>query len=218
MRFFIDSANLTEIREAWNMGMIAGVTTNPSLVAKEGKEFAPLLREIAALVQGPVSAEATALDAEGMVQEGKALAALSPHIVVKIPLTEEGLKAIKYLTLLGIKTNATLIFTAIQALLAARAGATYVSPFLGRLDDIGENGLTLLREICTIFKLHQLDTLVIAASIRHPVHVHESAKIGADVATIPFSVITKLCQHPLTDRGIEQFLADWATLRKETLN
>jgi len=212
MQFFLDSANMNEITQAWSMGVIAGVTTNPSLVAKEGKDFHQLLKELVQVVDGPISAEVIALDKEGMLKEARELAAMHPNIVVKIPMTEEGLKAVKALSAEGIKTNVTLIFSAVQALLAARAGATYVSPFLGRLDDIGENGLLLVDEICDIFGVHALETKVIAASVRHPVHVTEAAKLGADYATVPFNVLRQLFKHPLTEAGIERFLADWKKL------
>ncbi|AHF08291.1 fructose-6-phosphate aldolase [Desulfitobacterium metallireducens] len=212
MQFFLDSANLEEINQAWNMGVIAGVTTNPSLVAKEGKDFHTLLQEVVQVVDGPISAEVIALDRDGMLKEARELAGMHKNIVVKIPMTEEGLKAVKVLSQEGINTNVTLIFNAIQALLAARAGATYVSPFLGRLDDIGENGLNLVEEICDIFSIHGIETKVIAASIRNPVHVTESAKLGVDFATVPFKVLLQLFKHPLTDAGIEKFLADWKKL------
>lgn len=212
MQFFLDSANIDEITQAWNMGVIAGVTTNPSLVAKEGKDFHTLLKELVQVVDGPISAEVIALDTEGMLKEARELAGMHKNIVVKIPMTEEGLKAVKVLSQEGINTNVTLIFNAVQALLAARAGATYVSPFLGRLDDIGENGLLLVEEICDIFSIHAIDTKVIAASIRNPVHVTESAKLGADFATVPFKVLRQLFKHPLTDAGIERFLEDWKKL------
>lgn len=212
MQFFLDSANLEEITQAWNMGVIAGVTTNPSLVAKEGKDFHTLLQEIVQVVDGPISAEVIALDRDGMLKEARELAGMHRNIVVKIPMTEEGLKAVKVLSQEGINTNVTLIFNAVQALLAARAGATYVSPFLGRLDDIGENGLNLAEDICEIFSIHAIDTKVIAASIRNPVHVTESAKLGVDFATVPFKVLLQLFKHPLTDAGIEKFLADWKRL------
>lgn len=212
MQFFLDSANLNEITQAWNMGVIAGVTTNPSLVAKEGKDFHQLLKELVQVVDGPISAEVISLDKEGMLKEARELAAMHPNIVVKIPMTEEGLKAVKVLSGEGIKTNVTLIFSSVQALLAARAGATYVSPFLGRLDDIGENGLLLVDEICDIFGVHGLETKIIAASVRHPVHVTEAAKLGADYATVPFNVLRQLFKHPLTEAGIEKFLADWKKL------
>ncbi|HVJ49197.1 fructose-6-phosphate aldolase [Desulfitobacterium sp.] len=212
MQFFLDSANLDEIKQAWNMGVIAGVTTNPSLVAKEGKDFHALLQELVKVVDGPISAEVIALDMNGMLKEARELAGMHKNIVVKIPMTEEGLKSVKVLNQEGIHTNVTLIFSAVQALLAARAGATYVSPFLGRLDDIGENGLNLVEEICDIFSIHAIDTKVIAASIRNPVHVTESAKLGVDFATVPFKVLRQLFKHPLTDAGIEKFLADWKKL------
>lgn len=211
MQFFLDSANLEEINQAWNMGVIAGVTTNPSLVAKEkeGGDFEERIQKISAIVEGPISAEVIALETEGMLEEARRLAALSPNIVVKVPMTEEGLKAVKVLAAEGIATNVTLIFTAVQALLAARAGATYVSPFLGRLDDIGENGLNLVDDICQIFQVHGLTTKVIAASIRNPVHVTEAARLGAHFATVPFVVLRQLFKHPLTEAGIARFLADW---------
>ncbi|MGI6451450.1 MAG: fructose-6-phosphate aldolase [Desulfitobacteriia bacterium] len=209
MRFFLDSANLKEITQAWEMGVISGVTTNPSLVAKEGADFHKLIREIAGIVDGPISAEVIALDSEGMLSEARVLAGLAPNVVVKIPMTPEGLKAVKTLAAEEIPTNVTLVFTPIQALLAARAGAAFVSPFLGRLDDIGEVGIKLLEDICEVFTVHDLDCEVIAASIRNPVHVLEAAKIGADYATVPFTVLKQLSGHPLTTAGIEKFLADW---------
>lgn len=209
MEFFLDSANIEEVKQAWDMGVIAGLTTNPSLVAKEGKDFHELLNTIIGIVDGPISAEVIALDHEGMLQEAHVLAAIHPNIVIKVPMTEDGLKTVKVLSSEKIKTNVTLVFSANQALLAARAGASYVSPFLGRLDDIGENGLSLLADICEIYQVHGIETKTIAASIRNPVHVTESAKIGADFATIPFGVLRQLFRHPLTDAGIEKFLADW---------
>ncbi|NLI91103.1 MAG: fructose-6-phosphate aldolase [Peptococcaceae bacterium] len=209
MRFFLDSANINEIRKAWAMGVISGVTTNPTLVSKEGKDFHSLIREIAQIVDGPISAEVISLDYEGMLKEAGQLAQIHPNIVVKIPMTQEGLRAVKTLAGQGINTNVTLIFTPIQALLAARAGATYVSPFLGRLDDIGEVGINLLADICEVFDVNAIECGVIAASIRNPVHVLEAAKIGADFATVPFSVLNQLANHPLTTAGIERFLADW---------
>ncbi|SFB03587.1 MULTISPECIES: fructose-6-phosphate aldolase [unclassified Bacillus (in: firmicutes)] len=210
MKFFIDTANLEEIREAHALGLLAGVTTNPSLVAKEkGVSFHDRLKEITELVPGSVSAEVIALDAEGMIKEGKELAAIAPNITVKVPMTPDGLKAVHAFSKEGIKTNVTLIFNANQALLAARAGATYVSPFLGRLDDIGQNGLDLIDTISDIFTIHGLETEIIAASIRHPMHVTEAALRGAHIATIPYKVILQLFHHPLTDKGIEAFLADW---------
>ncbi|WP_462410215.1 fructose-6-phosphate aldolase [Neobacillus sp. Marseille-QA0830] len=210
MKFFIDTANLEEIKEAYDLGLLAGVTTNPSLVAKEkGVSFHDRLREITSLVSGSVSAEVIALDAEGMIKEGKELAAIAPNITVKVPMTPDGLKAVHALSQEGIQTNVTLIFNANQALLAARAGATYVSPFLGRLDDIGQNGLELISTIAEIFNVHGIETEIIAASIRHPLHVTEAALRGAHIATIPYKVLMGLTKHPLTDKGIEAFLNDW---------
>ncbi|MCC2930178.1 MULTISPECIES: fructose-6-phosphate aldolase [Bacillus] len=210
MLFFIDTANIDEIKEAYELGILAGVTTNPSLVAKEANvSFHDRLREITEVVPGSVSAEVISLKAEEMIEEGKELAKIAPNITVKIPMTADGLKAVKALTDLNIKTNVTLIFNANQALLAARAGATYVSPFLGRLDDIGHNGLDLISEVKQIFDIHGLDTQIIAASIRHPQHVTEAALRGAHIGTMPLKVIYQLTKHPLTDKGIEQFLADW---------
>ncbi|WP_163182248.1 fructose-6-phosphate aldolase [Bacillus subtilis] len=210
MLFFVDTANIDEIREANELGILAGVTTNPSLVAKEANvSFHDRLREITDVVKGSVSAEVISLKAEEMIEEGKELAKIAPNITVKIPMTSDGLKAVRALTDLGIKTNVTLIFNANQALLAARAGATYVSPFLGRLDDIGHNGLDLISEVKQIFDIHGLDTQIIAASIRHPQHVTEAALRGAHISTMPLKVIHALTKHPLTDKGIEQFLADW---------
>jgi transaldolase len=209
MKFFIDTANLEEIREANELGVLAGVTTNPSLVAKEGVDFHTRLKEITSIVSESVSAEVIALDYEGMIKEGKELAAIAPNITVKVPMTSEGLKAVRTFSDLGIKTNVTLVFSAVQALLAARAGATYVSPFLGRLDDIGQNGLDLVAQIAEMFFIHNIETEIIAASIRHPMHVHDAAMRGAHIATIPFKVISQLVKHPLTDQGIEKFLEDW---------
>ncbi|GAK14464.1 fructose-6-phosphate aldolase [Geomicrobium sp. JCM 19039] len=209
MKFFIDTANIEEIKKAHALGILDGVTTNPSLVAKEGVDFKDRLKEITSLVDGSVSAEVIALEADAMIEEGKELAAVAPNVTVKVPMTVEGLKAVKAFKDLGIKTNVTLIFSSVQALLAARAGASYVSPFLGRVDDIGGNGLALVEEIADIFLTHDIDTEIIAASVRHPVHVTEAAKLGADIATIPYNVIEQLAKHPLTDQGIEKFLADW---------
>ena len=209
MKFFIDTANINEIREANQLGILAGVTTNPSLVAKEGVSFHDRLREITKEVSGSVSAEVISEDAAGMIEEGKELAAIAPNITVKVPMTLEGLKAVKAFSDLNIKTNVTLIFNANQALLAARAGATYVSPFLGRLDDIGQDGMTLVATIAEIFERHDIKTEIIAASIRHPMHVTDAALHGAHIATIPFNVLNQLVKHPLTDQGIEKFLADW---------
>lgn len=212
MKFFIDSANIDEIRGINELGVLAGVTTNPTLVAKEGVDFHDRLREIVKEVSTSVSAEVIAEDAEGMIREGKELAAIAPNITVKIPMTLEGLKAVKVLSEANIETNVTLIFNANQALLAARAGATYVSPFLGRLDDIGHNGMDLIETIANIFTKFNIDTEIIAASIRHPLHVTEAALHGAHIATIPYKVFGQLVKHPLTDKGIEQFLADWAAV------
>lgn len=209
MKFFIDTANIDEIRMAHALGILDGVTTNPSLVAKEGISFHERLKEITNEVSGSVSAEVIAEDAEGMIEEGKELAAIAPNITVKVPMTLEGLKAVKAFSDLKIKTNVTLIFNANQALLAARAGATYVSPFLGRLDDIGHDGMDLIATIADIFDSHDIKTEIIAASIRHPLHVIDAALNGAHIATIPYQVLEKLVEHPLTDQGIERFLADW---------
>ncbi|WP_404455905.1 fructose-6-phosphate aldolase [Virgibacillus necropolis] len=209
MKFFIDTANIDDIRSANALGVLAGVTTNPSLVAKEGVSFHERLKEITEEVSGSVSAEVIAEDAEGMIEEGKELATIAPNITVKVPMTLEGLKAVKAFSDLNIKTNVTLIFNANQALLAARAGASYVSPFLGRLDDIGQNGMDLVATIAGIFDRHGIDTEIIAASIRHPLHVTDAALNGAHIATIPYKVLGQLVKHPLTDQGIEKFLADW---------
>ncbi len=214
MKFFIDTANLDEIRKGVEMGMVDGVTTNPSLVAKEDKPFEVILQEICRLVDGPVSAEVVGLDAEGMCREAKVLAAMSDNIVIKIPMVVEGLKAVKRLTAEGIKTNVTLVFSAAQALLAAKAGATYVSPFVGRLDDIGEHGMDLISDIMTIYHNYGYDSEVIVASVRNPLHVLDAAMIGADIATIPLKVIEQLARHPLTTNGITQFLADWEKRKK----
>ncbi len=209
MKFFIDTANFEEIKEAYSWGIISGVTTNPSLVAKENISFHDRLREITELVDGSVSAEVISLDAEGMIKEGRELAAIAPNITVKLPMTPEGLKACSVFSKEGIKTNVTLIFSANQALLAARAGATYVSPFLGRLDDIGHDGMELIAKIAQIFDIHNIDTEIIAASIRHPQHITDAALNGAHISTTPFKVLKQLFNHPLTDKGIEGFLADW---------
>lgn len=209
MKFFIDTANIDEIREANDLGILAGVTTNPSLVAKEGVSFHDRLREITSEVSGSVSAEVVSEDAEGMIKEGKELADIAPNITVKVPMTLEGLKAVKSFYELNIKTNVTLIFNANQALLAARAGASYVSPFLGRLDDIGQESMDLIATIAEIFDRHGIETEIIAASIRHPLHVTNAALNGAHIATIPYNVLSQLVKHPLTDQGIEKFLNDW---------
>ncbi len=211
MKFFIDTANVEDIKKANDMGVICGVTTNPSLIAKEGRDFNEVIKEIASIVDGPISGEvkATTLDAEGMIKEGREIAAIHPNMVVKIPMTIEGLKAVKVLASEGIKTNVTLIFSANQALLAARAGATYVSPFLGRLDDISTPGIDLIESIVQIFENYGLDTEIIAASIRNPIHVTDCALAGADIATVPYGVIAQMTKHPLTDQGIEKFQADY---------
>lgn len=211
MRFFIDTANVEDIKKANDMGVICGVTTNPSLIAKEGRVFEQVIAEIASVVDGPISGEvkATTTDAEGMVAEGKAIAAIHPNMVVKIPMTVEGLKACKALTAEGIKTNVTLVFSANQALLAARAGATYVSPFLGRLDDISVRGTDLIAEIAEIFSVAGIDTQIIAASVRNTIHVTDCALAGADIATVPYNVIEQMTHHPLTDQGIEKFKKDY---------
>lgn len=211
MKFFIDTAKVEEIKKANDMGVICGVTTNPSLIAKEGRVFEEVLAEIATIVEGAISGEvkATTVDAESMIEEGRKIAAIHKNMVVKIPMTEEGLKACKILSSEGIKTNVTLIFTANQALLAARAGATYVSPFLGRLDDISVRGVDLISEIAEIFAVAGIDTQIIAASVRNPMHVTDCALAGADIATVPYKVLEKMIHHPLTDQGIEKFQADY---------
>lgn len=209
MRIFIDSANIEEIKEIHSMGFLAGVTTNPSLVAKEHRDYHQVIREICALVDGPISAEVIGLDYQSMVTEGEELAKLHRNVVVKIPLTEDGLRAISTLKAKNITTNATLVFSANQALLAARAGAGFVSPFIGRVDDTSNDGLALLSDIITIFDQYVLETEVIAASIRHPMHVVESARIGSHIATIPYGVLKQMVKHPLTDAGIEKFMKDW---------
>ncbi len=209
MRIFIDSANINEIREIQALGFLSGVTTNPSLVAKEKRDYKEVLKEICAIVNGPVSAEVIGLDYDSMLREGEELAAVHPNVVIKIPLTSDGLKAISTFSQRGIATNATLVFSANQALLAARAGASYVSPFVGRVDDMGNDGMIVLNDIITIFDQYLLDTEIIAASIRHPMHVVESAKMGSHIATIPYTIIKQMVKHPLTDAGIEKFLHDW---------
>lgn len=211
MRFFIDTANTEDVKKANDMGIICGVTTNPSLIAKEGRDFVEVIKEITSIVDGPISGEvkATTEDAEGMIKEGREIAAIHPNMVVKIPMTVEGLKAVKVLTAEEIKTNVTLVFSAAQALLAARAGATYVSPFLGRLDDISMPGIDLICDIMDIFREHGIETEIIAASVRNPIHVIDCAKAGADIATVPYSVLVQMVKHPLTDQGIEKFKADY---------
>ncbi|MDT4967668.1 MAG: transaldolase [Acidobacteriota bacterium] len=210
MRFFIDTANLNEIREAAELGMADGVTTNPSLVAKEGGvDFKRHIAAICEIVQGPVSAEVTSVDTNGMLREGRDYASIAPNVVVKCPLTADGLKATRILNAEGISVNVTLCFSAGQAILAAKAGASYISPFLGRLDDIGQDGMELLADIVEIYRNYEWKTEVLAASIRHPIHVIDAARLGAHVATMPFKVIRQLLVHPLTDKGLEQFLSDW---------
>ena len=209
MKFFIDTANVEEIRKTNDLGLLDGVTTNPTLVSKEGREFKGLIKEISSIVDGPVNAEVVSTDAEGMINEARELVKLADNIVVKIPLIEEGLKAVKILAAEGIKTNVTLCFSPTQALMAAKAGAAYVSPFVGRLDDISSTGMDLVEQIITIYDNYGFDTEIIVASIRNPTHVVDAALMGADIATIPYKVIQQLIKHPLTDIGLEKFLADW---------
>lgn len=208
MKLFIDTANVQLIKEANDMGVICGVTTNPSLIAQEGRDFNEVIKEITSIVDGPISGEVISLEAKGMIEEGREIAKIHKNMIVKIPMTGEGLKAVKVLTSEGIKTNVTLIFSPTQALLAARAGATYVSPFLGRLDDIGTNSLVLIKTIAEIFKVHNIPTEIIAASVRNLIHVTEAALAGAHIATVPYNVIQQMEKHPLTDSGIEKFMAD----------
>ncbi|MDL1958067.1 MAG: fructose-6-phosphate aldolase [Deltaproteobacteria bacterium] len=214
MKFFIDTANLDEIRRATDLGLADGVTTNPSLIAKENCAFEDRIREISSIVDGPVSAEVISTDVDGMVEEARKLAEIASNIVVKIPMTTDGLKATKKLAGEGIKINVTLVFSPLQALLTAKAGASYVSPFIGRLDDISHEGMNLVEDIIQIFDNYAFDTEIIVASIRHPIHVLDAAKIGADIATIPYKVIAQLASHPLTDIGLEKFLADWEKVPK----
>jgi len=209
MKFFIDTANVDEIREAKNMGMADGVTTNPSLIAKEGRDFKEIIMEICEIVDGPISAEVIALDAEGMISEARELAKIHRNIVVKIPMTIDGMKAVRTLSDEGIGTNVTLVFSPLQALMAAKAGATYVSPFVGRLDDLSQDGMNLVEQILTMYTSYGFETEVIVASVRHPLHVLSAGMMGAHIATIPFKVLDKLAAHPMTDKGIEAFLADW---------
>jgi len=213
MKIFIDTANIGEIKEANDLGIIDGVTTNPTLVAREGKDFISVIKEICSIVDGPISAEVISLEHKGMCEEARRLAKLHKNIVIKIPLTPEGLKSVKILTREGIKTNVTLCFSANQALLAAKVGATYISPFIGRLDDISHIGMDLIKDIKMIYNNYNFQTKIIVASIRHPLHVLEAAKIGADVATVPYDVLMKLLRHPLTDIGIERFLDDWKKMK-----
>jgi len=215
LKLFIDSANIEEVRQAAEMGIISGVTTNPSLVAREGRDFRQVVMEICDLVDGPVSAEVISLDAPGMVKEAVDIAAWSPNVVIKAPMTIEGLKAVHELTAKGIKTNVTLVFSSNQALAAARAGATYVSPFVGRLDDISSDGCDVVAETAAIFDMHGVDTQIIAASIRHPLHVTKAALAGADIATVPYAVLLQMVKHPLTDAGVARFIADWEKARRK---
>lgn len=215
MKFFIDTANVDEIRQAASLGVLDGVTTNPSLVAREGRDFLDVLREIVSIVNGPISAEVTATDRDGMIEEGRKLAAIHPNIVIKVPLIKEGLQACKALRSEDIKVNVTLCFSPSQALMAAKAGATYISPFIGRLDDISQEGMELIRQIRVIYDNYGFDTEILAASIRHPQHVVDAALAGSDVATIPFKILTQLIKHPLTDLGQQKFLADWEKLNKK---
>lgn len=210
MKLFLDTANVEHIKEANEMGVICGVTTNPSLIAKEGRDFNEVIKEITEIVDGPISGEVVSEDAEGMIKEGREIAAIHKNMIVKIPMTVEGLKAVKVLAREGIKTNVTLIFSANQALLAANAGATYVSPFLGRVDDISMDGMELVRTIAEIFEVHGINTEIIAASVRHPIHVIEAARAGAHIATVPYALVMQMVKHPLTDSGLEKFKADWA--------
>ena len=209
MRFFLDTANVEHIKVANDMGVICGVTTNPSLIAKEGRDFNETIKEITEIVDGPISGEVISEDAEGMIKEGREIAKIHPNMIVKIPVTIEGLKAVKVLAKEGVKTNVTLIFSATQALLAANAGATYVSPFLGRVDDISMDGMTLVRDIAEIFEVHAIETEIIAASVRNPIHVIEAARAGAHIATIPFALVEQMIKHPLTNEGLEKFKKDW---------
>jgi transaldolase len=214
MKFFIDTANIDEIKEAHSMGMVDGVTTNPSLIAKEGRDFEDIIKEICQIVDGPISAEVISTDTEGMIKEARHLAKIHDNIVVKIPLIVDGLKATRRLSEEGIKTNVTLAFSPLQALMAAKAGATYISPFIGRLDDLSQEGLLLVEQIVEIYNNYAFDTEIIVASIRNPLHVLESALMGADIATIPFSVLGKLAAHPMTDKGLKAFLDDWEKTKK----
>jgi transaldolase len=210
MRFFLDTANVEHIKEANEMGVICGVTTNPSLVAKEGRDFNEVIKEITEIVDGPISGEVVSENAAGMIKEGREIAAIHKNMIVKIPMTAEGLKATKVLASEGIKTNVTLIFSATQALLAANSGATYVSPFLGRIDDISMDGMELVRTIAEIFEIHGIETEIIAASVRNPIHVIQAAQAGAHIATVPHNLVMQMLKHPLTDQGLEKFKADWA--------
>ncbi len=213
MKLFIDTANIDEIKEINEWGVICGVTTNPSLIAKEGRDFKEVVKEITDIVDGPISAEVISLEKDGMLKEARELAKIHPNIIIKIPMNKEGLKAVSVLSSEGIKTNVTLIFSANQALLAAKAGATYVSPFVGRLDDISNEGIYIIEDIVQVFNIHNIDTEIIAASIRHPIHVLDAAKAGAHISTIPYKVFEQMLNHPLTDIGIDKFLKDWDSLQ-----
>lgn len=217
MKFFIDTANLEEIKQALALGICDGVTTNPTLVSKEGRDFKEQILEICKIVSGPISAEVVSLNLDGMLKEARIISSWAKNLVIKIPMTEEGIKAVKILEKEGIKTNATLVFSVNQALLVTKAGATYVSPFIGRLDDIGEEGMDLVSDILTIYRNYNFSTQVIVASVRHPIHVAQAAKLGAHIATIPFSVIKQMFKHPLTDIGIKRFLEDWAKLPEKDI-
>ncbi len=209
MKFFLDTANIDEIKEAYSMGMVDGVTTNPSLIAKEGRDFETIIRDICEIVDGPISAEVISLDMDGMLKEARHLAEIHRNIVVKVPMTVDGIKTTRILSQEGIDTNVTLVFSPLQALMAAKAGATYVSPFIGRLDDVSQDGMVLIEQIVQIYQNYTFHTQVIVASVRNPLHVLESALLGADIATIPFNVLAKFAAHPLTDKGIQSFLNDW---------
>ncbi len=218
MKFFLDTANIKEISISHEWGVIDGVTTNPSLIAQENREFHEIIHDIVNIVNGPVSAEVIGLQSEEMIREAKEMAEWSKHVVIKIPMTPEGLKAVKKLSAINIKTNVTLVFSVNQAIMAAKAGATYVSPFIGRLDDIGQDGMQIVRDMVQIFKIYQIDTEIIVASVRHPLHVIEAAKTGAQVATIPFNVIEKMFLHPLTEIGLNKFLKDWEKVTQSKLS
>jgi len=214
MKFFIDTANIDEIKEAHSMGMVDGVTTNPSLIAKEGRDFETIIKEICQVIDGPISAEVISVDTDGMVKEARELATIHENIVIKVPMTIDGIKATRTLSSEGIKTNVTLVFSPLQALMVAKAGATFVSPFVGRLDDLSQDGMALVEQIVEIYSNYAFDTEVIVASIRNPLHVLDAAMIGADIATIPFNVLSKLAAHPMTDKGLEAFLKDWEKTKK----
>lgn len=214
MKLFIDTANIEEIKEIGDWGVICGVTTNPSLIAKEGRDFKEVIKEITTILDGPISAEVISLEKEGMIEEARELAKIHPNIIIKIPMTSEGLRAVRVLNEEGIKTNVTLVFSPSQALLAARAGATYVSPFVGRMDDIGNEGIDIIEDIVEIYNIHKIETEIIAASIRHPMHVLDAAKQGSHIATIPYNVFLQMVEHPMTDIGLENFLKDWEEVPK----